>query len=314
MKIMLANPRGFCAGVKRAILIVENALKIYKKKIYVNHELVHNQHVINKLRKKGVIFVENIEQIPDGEIIVFSAHGVSKKTQQQAIQKKLIILNATCPLVTKVHKEVSACSKKGIETILIGKPGHAEVTGIIGQYENKNGKIHLIESVKDIKQLLITNTNKLHFVTQTTLSITQTKKIISVLKKTFPQISHPKKEDICYATTNRQKAMYNLSKTSDIILVIGSKNSSNSNSLKELGTELGVLTKLIDSVADIRKKWIKNINCVGITAGASAPEILVQQVIQYLQKIGFSTIIEINGTKEKNFFNIPKQLLINNIV
>ncbi|QCI21464.1 4-hydroxy-3-methylbut-2-enyl diphosphate reductase [Buchnera aphidicola (Hyadaphis tataricae)] len=314
MKIMLANPRGFCAGVKRAILIVENALKIYKKTIYVNHELVHNQHVIKQLRKKGVIFVENIEQIPDGEIIVFSAHGVSKKTQQQAIQKKLIILNATCPLVTKVHKEVSACSKRGIETILIGKKGHAEVKGIIGQYENKNGKIHLIESVKDIKQLLIKNTNKLHFVTQTTLSITQTKKIISVLKKTFPQISHPKKEDICYATTNRQKAMYNLSKTSEIILVIGSKNSSNSNSLKELGTELGVLTKLIDSVSDIRKKWIKNISCIGITAGASAPEILVQQVIQYLQKIGFSRIIEINGTKEKNFFNIPKQLLINNIV
>jgi len=310
VNIILANPRGFCAGVKRAISIVENALKIYKKTIYVKHELVHNQYVINELRKKGVIFVEKISQIPDNSVVVFSAHGVSKKIVKKAIKKKLIILNATCPLVTKVHKEVSACSKKGIETILIGHKGHPEVEGTIGQYENKNGKIYLVESISDVDNLTVKNTEKLNFVTQTTLSISQTKNIISSLKKKFPKITGPFKEDICYATTNRQKAVHYLSKISDIIFVIGSNNSSNSNRLTELGKELGVFTILINSFRDIKKIWLKNVNCIGITAGASAPEILVKEVVEYLKNIGANKYIEMIKVKEKKFFRIPKKLLI----
>ncbi|QCI19725.1 MAG: 4-hydroxy-3-methylbut-2-enyl diphosphate reductase [Buchnera aphidicola (Brevicoryne brassicae)] len=308
MNIILANPRGFCAGVKRAILIVENALKIYKKIIYVKHELVHNQYVINELRQKGVVFIEKISQIPDYSVVVFSAHGVSKKIKKEAIKKNLIILNATCPLVTKVHKEVSECSKKGIETILIGHKGHPEVEGTIGQYDNQNGKIYLIESIKDVNNLTVKNAEKLSFVTQTTLSTTQTKNIISSLKNKFPKISAPNKEDICYATTNRQKAIYQLSKISDIILVVGSKNSSNSNRLVESGKEFGTCTKLINSFLDIKKTWLKNVNSVGITAGASAPEILVKQVIQYLQKLGAGKSIEMIGIKEKKIFKIPKKL------
>ncbi|QFQ31993.1 4-hydroxy-3-methylbut-2-enyl diphosphate reductase [Buchnera aphidicola] len=311
MDVLLANPRGFCAGVKRAILIVENALKIYKKTIYVKHELVHNKHVIEKLRNKGVMFVEKISDIPNNSIIVFSAHGVSKKTKEKALKKGLIILNATCPLVTKVHKEVSQASKKNIETIFIGHKGHPEVIGTIGQYNSTNSKIHLVESIEDIKKLPINlNHKKLNFFTQTTLSINNTRSIIKFLKKKFPYISGPKKEDICYATTNRQNAMIKLSKNSDIILVIGSKNSSNSKRLTELGEEIGVYTKQIESFLDIQKKWIKNIKYIGITAGASAPEFLVQQVIEYLKKMGAQNIKEISGNKEKISFKIPKYLTI----
>ncbi|CAL4326210.1 4-hydroxy-3-methylbut-2-enyl diphosphate reductase [Buchnera aphidicola] len=309
MNIILANPRGFCAGVKRAILIVENALKIYKRTIYIKHELVHNQYVVNQLCRKGVIFVEEISQIPDYSIIVFSAHGVSKQVQKEAIKKKLTILNATCPLVTKVHKEVSKSSSMGIKTILIGHKGHPEVEGTIGQYDNKNGKIYLIQSIEDVNQLSIKSHQKLNFVTQTTLSISYTKNIIYALKKKFPNISGPIKEDICYATTNRQKAVNQLSKITDMILVVGSKNSSNSNRLAELGRENGTFTKLIDSFIDIKKKWLKNINYIGITAGASAPEILVTEVIQYLKKLGANQTIEMIGTKETTVFKIPKQLL-----
>ena len=310
MNIILTNPRGFCAGVKRAILIVENALKIYKKTIYVKHELVHNKYVINKLRHQGVVFVEKISQIPDYSIVVFSAHGVSKKVQQEAIKKKLTILNATCPLVTKVHMEVLKASKKGIETILIGHRGHPEVEGTIGQYDNKDGNIYLVESVKDVNNLSVQNEQKLNFVTQTTLSVSNTRKIISSLKSKFPKIHGPKKEDICYATTNRQIGVLQLSKITDMILVIGSKNSSNSNRLAELGQETGTFTKLINSFIDIKIKWLKNINYIGITAGASAPEILVTEVIQYLQKIGANKPIEIAGIKEKTIFKIPKKLLM----
>ncbi|QCI17554.1 4-hydroxy-3-methylbut-2-enyl diphosphate reductase [Buchnera aphidicola (Acyrthosiphon lactucae)] len=309
MNIILTNPRGFCAGVKRAILIVKNALKIYKKTIYIKHELVHNQHVINEFRQQGVVFIEEISEIPDYSIIVFSAHGVSKKVVQESIKKKLIILNATCPLVEKVHIEVSKSSKKGIETILIGHKGHPEVEGTIGQYNNKKGKIYLIESIEDINNLSVKNDQKLNFVTQTTLSITNTKNIITTLKNKFPKISGPNKEDICYATTNRQMAVRKLSKIVDIILVIGSKNSSNSNRLVELGKETGTVTKLIDSFVDIKKKWFKNINYIGITAGASAPEILVTEVVQYLQKIGANKPIEMIGIREKKVFKIPKKIL-----
>lgn len=311
MDIFLANPRGFCAGVKRAILIVENALKIYKKTIYIKHELVHNQYVIKTLRKKGVIFVEKIADIPNHSIVVFSAHGVSKKTKEEAIKKKLIILNATCPLVTKVHKEVSQASDKNIETIFIGHRGHPEVIGTIGQYNNKTSKIHLIESIEDVKKLPIElNNKKLNFFTQTTLSINHTNSIIKALKKKFPHISGPKKEDICYATTNRQNAMIQLSKIADLILVIGSKNSSNSNRLAELGKETGVVTQQIESFLDIQKTWIKNVKCVGITAGASAPEFLVKEVIEFLQSIGAKKTKEILGVEENVIFNIPKHLTL----
>ncbi|QCI25784.1 4-hydroxy-3-methylbut-2-enyl diphosphate reductase [Buchnera aphidicola (Sitobion avenae)] len=309
MNIILTNPRGFCAGVKRAISIVEHALKIYKTKIYIRHELVHNQHVVNTLRKKGVIFVEKISQIPNYSIVIFSAHGVSKKIVQESIKKKLIILNATCPLVEKVHMEVSKSSKKGIETILIGHQGHPEVEGTMGQYNNKNGKIYLVESIEDVNNLSVKNSNKLNYVTQTTLSVANTKNIISALKNKFPNISGPNKEDICYATTNRQTAVHQLSKIADIILVIGSKNSSNSNRLAELGNETGTFTKLINSFVDIKKKWLKNVNYIGVTAGASAPEILITEVVQYLQKIGANKPIEMIGIREKKVFKIPKKLL-----
>lgn len=309
MNIILANPRGFCAGVKRAILIVENALKIYKKTIYVKHELVHNQYVVKQLRQKGVVFVEEISNIPDFSIVVFSAHGVSKKVKKEAIKKNLIILNATCPLVTKVHKEVSKSSFMGIETILIGHKNHPEVEGTIGQYDNEKGKIYLIQTIEDVNSLSVRNNKKLNFVTQTTLSISHTQKIIRALKKKFPKISGPAKEDICYATTNRQKAVYELSKKTDIILVVGSKNSSNSNRLAELGRETGTFTKLIDSFINIKKEWLENVNHIGITAGASAPEILVKEVIQYLKTIGAKQTIEMIGTEEKTVFKIPKKLL-----
>ncbi|WAI11910.1 MAG: 4-hydroxy-3-methylbut-2-enyl diphosphate reductase [Buchnera aphidicola (Macrosiphum albifrons)] len=309
MNIILTNPRGFCAGVKRAISIVENALKIYKKTIYIRHELVHNQYVINELRKKGVVFVEKISQIPDHSVVIFSAHGVSKKVVQEAIKKQLIILNATCPLVEKVHVEVSKSSNKGIETILIGHKGHPEVEGTMGQYNNKNGKIYLVESIKDVNNLSVKNHQKLNFVTQTTLSITNTKNIITALKNKFPRISGPIKEDICYATINRQTAVRKLSQVTDIIFVIGSRNSSNSNRLMELGKETGTYTKLIESFLDIKEKWLKNKNYIGITAGASAPEILVTEVIQYLQKLGANKPIEMIGIKEKKFFKMPKKLL-----
>ncbi|QIQ41750.1 MAG: 4-hydroxy-3-methylbut-2-enyl diphosphate reductase [Buchnera aphidicola (Microlophium carnosum)] len=309
MNIILTNPRGFCAGVKRAILIVENALNIYKKTVYIRHELVHNEYVVNELRRKGAIFVEQITQIPDHSIVIFSAHGVSKQIIQEAIKKKLIILDATCPLVKKVHIEVSKSSNKGIETILIGHKGHPEVEGTLGQYDNKNGKIYLVESVEDVNNLSVKNHQKLNFVTQTTLSITNTKNIITALKNKFPRISGPIKEDICYATTNRQIAVRQLSRITDIIFVVGSQNSSNANRLAELGKETGTFTKLINSFFDIKKKWLKNRNYIGITAGASTPEILVTEVIQYLQTLGAKKAIEMIGIKEKKVFKIPKKLL-----
>lgn len=313
MNIILSNPRGFCAGVKRAILIVEQALKFYKKTIYVQHEIVHNEYVINQLRLKGVIFVENIAHIPDNSVVVFSAHGVSKKTMQQACKKKLIILNAICPLVQKVHTEVSQASKKNIETILIGHKGHPEVTGTLGQYTSKYSKIHLIESIEDINNLSIKNNIKLNFFTQTTLSIRNTKKIINALKNKFPQISAPIKDDICYATTNRQIAINQLSKKVDMILVIGSKNSSNSTRLEELGKENGIFTKLINSFVDIKKKWLRNVNYIGITAGASAPEILVQEVVAHLKKLGAIKSMEMLGVQEKTVFKIPQKIFHHNV-
>lgn len=310
MEIILTNPQGFCAGVKRAILIVETALKIYKKKIYVKHELVHNEYVVNKLRKKGVIFVEKISKIPDYSIVVFSAHGVSKKTEQEAIKKNLIILNATCPLVEKVHVEVSNSSKKDIDTILIGHKGHPEVQGTIGHYNSKKGKIYLVESTKDVENLHVKNNKKINFFTQTTLSIIDSKKIIRSLKKKFPKISGPRKEDICYATTNRQKAVLNLAKLVDIILVVGSKKSSNANRLLELGKSTGIFTYLINSFREIKKEWLKDINYIGITASASTPEILVKEITEYLKKLkNVKKNIKKIGFKEKKVFKIPIQLL-----
>lgn len=310
MKIFLANPRGFCAGVKRAINIVEKALFLYGTPIYVYHEIVHNNYVVQDLKTRGVIFINNISEVPDKSVLIFSAHGVSKKIKTEAkLRNLLLIIDAVCPLVSKVHKQVLHASKEKIETILIGHAGHPEIEGTLGQYNNKS-HIYLIESIKDIKKLNIKNKNKICFVTQTTLSIYETSEKINILRKRFPKIIGPKKEDICYATINRQNAIKILAKKSDIILVIGSKNSSNSNRLFELANKYKT-SFLIDSKNDIKKSWFSNINSVGITAGASAPECLVQNVVKYLLTIGGKNPIEIPGKCEKKInFNIPKKIFL----
>lgn len=314
MQIFLANPRGFCAGVKRAIDIVENALYIYGPPVYVFHEIVHNNHVINYLKKKGTIFVNKISEVPKNSILIFSAHGVSKKIKQKALSRDLkVLFNATCPLVNRVHIEVRKASHNNMEVILIGHKQHPEVQGTIGQYTNINCGIYVVESISDILNLNIKNENKLYFVTQTTLSVNDCFKMIKALKKRFPKIIGPDKSDICYATYNRQKATSILSKKSDIVLVIGSKNSSNSRRLFELVNKEGKISKLIDSEKNIEKKWFNNIKYIGVTAGASAPELLVKNVLNYLIKLGAKSITEIEGKKESTIFNLPYELRIKNI-
>lgn len=311
MKIFLANPRGFCAGVKRAISIVENAILLYGPPVYVRHEIVHNTYVLEYLRNQGAIFIEKISDVPDNATLIFSAHGVSKKIREEALSKNLkVLFDATCPLVKKVHVEVSKASRKGIEVILIGHSGHPEIKGTIGQYSNvDHGGIYLVESVSDVFKLKVKNENKLFFATQTTLSVHDCAKIIEALYKRFPRILRPNKDDICYATYNRQEAVRALLKKSDIILVIGSKNSSNSRRLLEISQKSGKLSKLIDSEKDINNKWFDNIKCIGITASASAPEILVTNVLKYLFSLGAETLItEIKGKKESTFFQIPYAL------
>lgn len=309
MKIFLANPRGFCAGVKRAINIVEKAILLYGAPIYVRHQIVHNTYVVNNLKNKGVIFVENISDVPEKSVLILSAHGVSKKIYQEAKIKNLkILFDATCPLVNKVHMEVIKASKKGTEVILIGHNGHPEIKGTIGQYDNINGGIYLIESINDIFKLKIKNENNLLFVTQTTLSINDCADIIKALRHRFPKIISSYKKDICYATYNRQMAINNLAKKSDIILVIGSKNSSNAQRLFELAKSKIKISKLIDSEQDIKNIWFKNINYIGITSSASTPEILVKNVLSYLFKIGATSQVEIDGQKEKINFQLPYKL------
>ncbi|AKA39206.1 4-hydroxy-3-methylbut-2-enyl diphosphate reductase [Yersinia ruckeri] len=311
MQILLANPRGFCAGVDRAISIVERALEMYGAPIYVRHEVVHNRYVVDSLRQRGAIFIEEIAEVPDGSILIFSAHGVSQAVRAEARSRQLTMLfDATCPLVTKVHMEVARASRKGKEAILIGHAGHPEVEGTMGQYSNPQGGMYLVESPADVWTLKVKNEDNLCFMTQTTLSVDDTSEVIDALNKRFPKIVGPRKDDICYATTNRQEAVRNLADEADVVLVVGSKNSSNSNRLAELAQRMGKAAYLIDSADDIQESWLSHVSCIGVTAGASAPDILVQQVISRLQALGAGQSIELIGREESIVFEVPKELRV----
>ncbi|EMF0794781.1 4-hydroxy-3-methylbut-2-enyl diphosphate reductase [Proteus mirabilis] len=309
MQILLANPRGFCAGVDRAISIVERALEIYGAPIYVRHEVVHNRYVVNDLRERGAIFIEEISEVPDNAILIFSAHGVSQAIRQEARSRNLTMLfDATCPLVTKVHMEVARASRKGKEAILIGHAGHPEVEGTMGQYSNPEGGMYLVESPDDVWKLKVKDEDNLCFMTQTTLSVDDTSEVIDALNKRFPKIIGPRKDDICYATTNRQEAARELAERADVVFVVGSKNSSNSNRLAELAQRAGKSSYLIDSAEDIDEIWVSHANIVGVTAGASAPDILVQQVLARLKAFGAEEVIELSGREENIVFEVPKEL------
>lgn len=313
MKIILANPRGFCAGVDRAISIVELALEIHGAPIYVRHEVVHNRFVVNGLRERGAIFVEELSEVPDGAIVIFSAHGVSQAVRQEAKDRNLKVFDATCPLVTKVHMQVARASKKGTKAILIGHKGHPEVEGTMGQYSNHEGGIYLIERIEDIANLPVAQNDDLTFMTQTTLSLDDTAETISALKEKYPAIQGPHKNDICYATTNRQQAVRELAKQSDLVVVVGSKNSSNSNRLAELASRMGVASKLIDDPNDIQPDWFNGVQTIGVTAGASAPEELVQSVIARMKAFGVTEVEELQGLEENMFFEVPKELRVKEV-
>ena len=302
MKIILAQPRGFCAGVDRAIDIVEEALKIYGPPVYVKHEIVHNKRVVEDLKEKGAIFVEEIKKVPNGAVTVFSAHGVSRKVEEDSKKRKLPILDATCPLVLKVHNQGKKYAKKGYEIILIGHEGHPEVEGTQGRIP---GGVHLVSTREDVINLKVKNKKKVAYVTQTTLGVDDTKDVIKELKKKFPNIIGPGVEDICYATTNRQVAVRKLAKYVDLLLVVGSKNSSNSNRLEEIGREMKIPSYLIDGPSDINKNWLKNVKTVGITAGASAPETVVMEVVEELKKVEKSDVQVMDGIEEKVEFKLP---------
>lgn len=310
MQIVLANPRGFCAGVDRAIEIVDKALEAFGAPIYVRHEVVHNRTVVEGLRQKGAVFIEDLTDVPMGATLIFSAHGVSKKVQEEAKLRNLVVFDATCPLVTKVHIQVAKHAKADREVILIGHAGHPEVEGTMGQYEKcaTNGAIYLVETPKDVANLQVNNAENLAYVTQTTLSMTDTKVMVEALHARFPSIQGQKKDDICYATQNRQDAVYDLAKTSDLILVVGSPNSSNSNRLREIALQLGKPAYLIDTAKDMQLEWFDKVNVVGVTAGASAPEVLVQEVISRLQQWGAVSAVENKGIEEKVVFSLPKDL------
>ena len=310
MQIVLANPRGFCAGVDRAIEIVDQAIQAFGAPIYVRHEVVHNRTVVDGLKEKGAIFIEDLTDVPVGSYLIFSAHGVSKQVQQEAKERDLTVFDATCPLVTKVHLQVAKHAKENREVILIGHAGHPEVEGTMGQYERgtDNGGIYLVETPEDVKKLTVKNPDNLAYVTQTTLSMTDTKIMVDALKARFNAIQEQKKDDICYATQNRQDAVHELAKIADIILVVGSPNSSNSNRLREIAEQLGKQSYLIDTAKDMQKSWFDNIAVVGVTAGASAPEVLVQEVIDQLKQWGGQSTIEIQGIEEKVVFSLPREL------
>ena len=307
MKIYLANPRGFCAGVDRAIEIVERAIEKHGPPIYVRHEVVHNKYVVNNLKNKGAVFVDEISEVPEGCVVIYSAHGVSQAVRKEANDISAIIYDATCPLVTKVHKEVIRRQKYNHQVILIGHAGHPEVEGTLGQSDDSSS-ITLVESVGDIDGLNFNQERDISFTTQTTLSVDDTSEVIEALQEKFPNIQSPKKSDICYATQNRQDSVKEVIKHSEILIVIGSKNSSNSNRLKEIADNQGKPAYLIDSSDDIDEQWLDNINSVGITAGASAPEILVQEVVSFLMSQGGVEIIEVEGAKEDVNFPVPASL------
>ena len=303
----MANPRGFCAGVDRAIEIVERAIEKHGPPIYVRHEVVHNKYVVNNLKNKGAVFVDEISEVPEGCVVIYSAHGVSQAVRKEANDISAIIYDATCPLVTKVHKEVIRRQKNNHQVILIGHAGHPEVEVTLGQSDDSNG-ITLVESVSDIDGLNFNQERDISYTTQTTLSVDDTSEVIEALQEKFPNIQSPKKSDICYATQNRQDSVKEVIKHSEILLVIGSKNSSNSNRLKEIADNQGKPSYLIDSSDDIDEQWLDNINSVGITAGASAPEILVQEVVSFLMSQGGHEIIEVEGAKEDVNFPVPASL------
>lgn len=308
MDILLANPRGFCAGVDRAISIVERALDIFEKPIYVRHEVVHNKYVVEGLKARGAVFVEELDQVPDDSIVIFSAHGVSQAVRNEAKRRELKVFDATCPLVTKVHMEVTRASRKGTECILIGHHGHPEVEGTMGQYDNPNGGIYLVETPEDVVNLTVKNPENLFYCSQTTLSVDDTSDVIDALRAKFPSIHGPRKDDICYATQNRQDAVRDLAEKVELILVVGAKNSSNSNRLRELAEKMGTKAYLIDDANCVQPTWFEGVAKVGVTAGASAPEILVKNVITRLKELGGVTVIENPGEPENVVFAVPVEL------
>jgi len=308
INILLANPRGFCAGVDRAIQIVEEALSQYGKPIYVRHEVVHNQYVINDLKTKGAIFIEDLSDVPKGAHVIFSAHGISKAIREEAKSRELIPIDATCPLVTKVHVEVNKMLNQGMDIIMIGHKGHPEVEGTMGQIEKHHTtrKMFLIETIEDVKYLTVDNPDKMAYVTQTTLSIDDTKAMIEALKKKYPNIQGPKSDDICYATQNRQDAVKQISSLCDLIIIVGSNNSSNSNRLKELALREGVEAYLIDHEDALQSSWLLNKKNIGISAGASAPEISVTNIIRKIEVLTEAKITELPGVQENIIFKLPK--------
>ena len=309
MKILLANPRGFCAGVDRAIDIVERAIKLLGPPIYVRHEVVHNRFVVDRLRNLGAVFVEELEDVPDDSTVIFSAHGVSRAVQEEAKRRGLQVFDATCPLVTKVHVEVTRYAREGREVVLIGHAGHPEVEGTMGQYDTSHGgRIYLVETPADVDRLQVRHPERLAFVTQTTLSVDDTAVVIDALQKRFPSLTGPRKEDICYATQNRQDAVKSLVKRCDIVLVVGSPTSSNSNRLREIAEKAGIPGYLIDGPEDMREEWFEGKACVGVTAGASAPEVLVKRVVNKLEDWGGQIAEEVAGRTENVVFSLPKIL------
>lgn len=312
MDIVLANPRGFCAGVDRAIAIVERALELFGRPIHVRHEVVHNRYVVEDLEAKGAIFVEELDEVPDGAIVIFSAHGVSLAVRAEAERRGLKVFDATCPLVTKVHMEVTRYQREGRECVLIGHAGHPEVEGTLGQYDTTvaGGAMYLVESPDDVRQLEVRNPDSLAFVTQTTLSMDDTAQVIDALRERFPTIRGPKKDDICYATQNRQDAVKNEAPDCDVFIVVGSPSSSNSNRLRELAEKLGTHAYLVDGASELRKEWFEGSTRVGVTAGASAPEILVQAVLEQLREWGGVVAREAQGRQEHVTFSLPKGLQV----
>jgi len=309
MQILLANPRGFCAGVDRAIEIVERAIELFGAPIYVRHEVVHNRYVVDQLRNMGAVFVEELSDVPDDAYVIFSAHGVSRAVQEEAKRRGLKVFDATCPLVTKVHMEVTRYAREAREVVLIGHEGHPEVEGTMGQFDDSlGGRIYLVETPEDVAQLQVSDPTQLAFVTQTTLSVDDTEKVVLALKQRFPTLRSPRKEDICYATQNRQDAVKRLVQRCDLILVVGSPSSSNSNRLREIAEKAGIPGYLIDGPEDLQREWFAGKQHIGLTAGASAPEVLVQRVVAQIREWGGQVPVEADGQAEHVMFSLPREL------
>ncbi|AHE97084.1 4-hydroxy-3-methylbut-2-enyl diphosphate reductase [Thioalkalivibrio paradoxus ARh 1] len=309
MDVVLANPRGFCAGVERAIEIVERALELFGAPLYVRHEVVHNRHVVDRLRAGGVVFVDELDEVPDGQVVIFSAHGVPKRVQDEAARRGLQVFDATCPLVTKVHLEVARYAREGREVVLIGHAGHPEVEGTLGQFAPAHGgRMYLVEAPEDVAGLEVSDPDRLAYVSQTTLSMDDTAAVIDALRARFPRIEGPRKMDICYATQNRQDAVKELVRQCDLLLVVGSGNSSNSNRLREIGARAGVESYLVDGPADVEPAWLEGKRHIGVTAGASAPEILVRELIEFLRAQGAEQVSEASGLEEHVTFSLPAAL------